>query len=144
MIMRAQYRHLKSFAVCYEVQLVGQPLYTGACLANNLLDMPDAWRNSLFREHVNPTTDITVTVLSTHHTLEDAQAAASERPHYFNTAGKDIPALTGRVRCIDTGDTYDNASQAATAWGSSSAQMSNHLNGKKYCRSVAGKRFERI
>jgi len=116
-------------------------LISGVVPLADLASLSQARRNDLFMRNVRADTRLRLTVL--YAGPDEATARAYAALHVGDCNDPTVPT-TGRVECIDTGEQFDNASQAAKHYDLAPSSLYNHLNGKKSFRSVGGKRFRRI
>lgn len=139
-----------AFAV-YSHALNGQTLFVGVCRMADLMHTPDARRNSVWVQMVKQAPDAFLR-LALHaqftnesEAIEYQAVKIAELKPWANLTGTTEPVASGKsIRCIETGETFVNASAAARACNISSSSMSNHLNGKPYYRTVGGKTFKRF
>ena len=133
--------------VCYSHTMNDQPLYVGACLMSELTSAPDARRNSEWARIVTEASTIIVRVVSVHDNFPAAQAAALghaliTRAH-CNIHGHNIGSKRDVIVCVETGEQFATAAEAARAHGISASNLSNHLSGKPGFRAVKGRTYHR-
>lgn len=134
---------------CYLHTMNDQPLYVGACRLSELMDAPDARQNSEWNRCVVAQSAVTLTIVSEHPTLLEAETAALIHAltvkAYCNLNGQKVIEKRGNaVMCIDTGEEFATAAEAAKILKLSTSNLSNHLNGKAGFHTVKGKRFKWI
>ena len=122
-------------------------MWVGTCLLKECLNGHDARKNKAWRQHIAPLTDVTVdivalTVNQPEAYTEMARISRTERP-FCNVQGERDRSY-GQVRCVEDGNTFVNASQAASFYNISTSALSNHLNGRKGYTSIHTLHFERI
>ena len=132
--------------VIYFHDVEGLTIYIGMCKLIDLYTCPDVRSNA---EWYKLTDGKTVTVKPICQTdnyaeckIEWTRLVGMFRPR-ANLYSR-VKRIRARVRCIDTGVEYDNASDAALRNGVSQSALSNHLNGRVGYDTVHGLRFERI
>lgn len=122
--------------------------FVAACAYTEILRSPGARYNEKWGEMMECHHNFILTIVSLHSTMSQAYNHVNTlidlyKPH-CNINGKMVERKSGRVRCIETGIIYPNASRAAKANAVSTAAISNHLNGKTGYRTTRGLTFERI
>jgi hypothetical protein len=119
--------------------------YVGLCPLADVTRLPDARNNSEWIKHIKPTDTIVVTILAIMDDQREAagvQAGMMAVQPWCNVHGVPVETLP-RVRCIETGVTYDSIAHAAECFNVTRQAMSAHVNRKPGAKSIKGATFER-
>lgn len=120
-------------------------VFIGMCPFYQMGVLPDAKSNPFFKDDTNyilHVTDVCSTkgeALKTHsNRIRDNGPMPIMNKHGYFYKRK------GLIECIETGVTYQTASEAARINGSTQSNLSNHLNNKPGFRSVKGKTYRYV
>lgn len=118
--------------------------YVGCCSLIDVWRTPDALRNTHFAKLAQGTI-VSITIIATteneHYAKEYATKHGRELQAPCNLYGG-MRSPYHRVKCLDTGVTYNSASDCAKAMGVSQSSLSQHLRKMPGFKSVNGHRFE--
>lgn len=126
--------------------MTGEIKYVGVTPLSELFRMTDAQRNSKWiDEFAGVTLELRVIGLT------DNEAEAFTELHKLIRTHRPVCNIKGvhsrsqsRVQCVETGEIFKNASEAATAHNVTYSQLHSHLAGKPGHLSVKGRRYVRI
>lgn len=124
-----------------------EAIYVGHCRLDELPDLPDARANTAFRDMVEPNDQLRLTIIcidpSKH--VCDVWTWTPRKTAVCNQIGTQLEkAGSRRVRCVEDGLEFDNASKAAKHYNISASSLYNHLNKRPSFKTVGGRRFVRI
>jgi hypothetical protein len=122
--------------------------YIGVVTLKNVMEFPDARRNTLWRQITRRYRKFTMKIEYTGN-YQDCKAFGDvlivARNPACNQHGIAPESIRGTpVRCLANGQEYLNARDAAYQNNISISAMSNHLNGRPGYERIHGKVFERI
>lgn len=120
----------------------GAPCYIGWCRAVDLSRSPDARAVVAWRALASLSPMVSVTVAGLYDDQRAALRAAWPLIARHNPPCNKSTARGSAVRCLETGELFPTATDAAQAMGVSDSYVSMHLNGKR--PHVNGMHFERI
>jgi hypothetical protein len=137
--------------VVYSHEIVGSSagiLYVGCCPLKELMNFPDAKRNSEWRRLTKESREIAVKVISLAETAERGQtlqrAAAVALAAYCNAHGEQTDERSTSVVCINDGQIYHTIAAAARFYAIPATSISNHLAGRPGYGHVKGYQFRRV
>lgn len=126
-------------------------IYVGVCQICDVMAAPDARANSEWLEIMGaPTRPILRTTIVF---ISDGPLDAQDKRRALRHQLKPICNIKGvdasrykrqKIECVNTGERYDTATEAARATGVSASNLSNHLNGKPSFKTVKGLTFRRV
>lgn len=136
-------------AVVYSHTLNGVVMFYGVCNFYEVLYCPDAKQNSAWVKMTRELgTFVTLEILQVCETITEALRFRSS---YMRKKGSPICNLTGgkisyskKIRCVETGEIYENASTAARLTGIAQGNLSKHLNNHPGYKRLKGLTFERV
>lgn len=127
-------------------------LWVDACEMRNVMMMPNFTRQAIYRKRVIFSTSARLHILATADSEVDARRLQFEfrrtfKPignQYFTPPKDTVPRGSGAVRCVNTGQMFKNASEAARTVGCHATTMSNHLKRRPGYSQIMGLEFKRI
>jgi len=133
----------------YSHSINGAVQFIGISKLKDVFTLTDARANLTWLEMFgDPQQEITITInmvsmVRREVAAERARLVKLLRPS-CNLAGSYVPRTAYVIVCNETGETFDNAKQAAEAHGITTSALSNHLNRKPTFRTVGGRTYERV
>lgn len=122
-------------------------MYAGFCKLQDLMFAPDARKNSAWRDHVLNNPNVIMKLKATYETLFEASNHRykiwMENKPFCNERGR-VPTGRTMIRCIETGEVFENSSKACEQYSIPPGNMSNHLNRKPGHKTLKGLTFERV
>ena len=123
--------------------------YVGVTPLSKLFTLEDATCNSLWTDYFGTpitTLEIKVIALTPNETeayREQMRQVALHNP-ICNKKGFYVDVKRQQVKCIETGEVFSSAAEAARMHGLSNSALVNHLNRKSGHRSVKGRTYIRV
>lgn len=136
-IINVNVDELKKTWMVYNVIIDTQKVYIGLCRYNQLLQMPDAYRNSAFREIIKKNKNITITLngsFNDHATAEEfLKIQLAQCNCYANINGIDDISKKSVIICNEDGLRFSSISEAARYYDIDRTMLSKHIsNDVKY------------
>jgi hypothetical protein len=127
----------------------GVPQYIGVTPLHEVFTLQDARCNSMWGDIFarDRTSVLEIRVLATttieREAYDEQRRLVLQHRPVCNIKGRWIDPKRQRVECVQTGEIFDNASDAAKAHNVAYSQLSNHLNSKPGHRTVKGRTYVR-
>lgn len=131
----------------YKIRVEGNVYYIGMCKHTQLFELPDAWKNDIFKENFKHALEFEIEII-----YSDRDETICEQVQKFhitldrpdcNIYGK-TAFKKRRVKCLQTHKEFESLKAAAEYANVNQSSMSKHLTGVKGYSILKGLTFERI